>query len=491
MIDTKSLKTGLLFDNRYTLVRPLSSDGGSADVWLARDCNTIDEKIDAEEGSISAGDVSTGLLVAIKVYRPKNALDIEGEQMFRDEYKIVHDCHHTNLLPPSDFSIFGDIPYLVFPYCEAGSSQKLIGEVLLERDVWKFIHDVASGLKYLHTNNPVIVHQDIKPANILIDKRGDFVITDFGISTNLGKIQDDFFEKERGTFAYMAPERFEDEYEPIPESDIWSFGATLFELLTKTVPFGCGGGGTQIEGTELQASLDGYASEIKKIILSCLAEKPQDRPTASQLIDISASHLQQSTSNRRLAPSFPRKGIVAAVSVIVLVVLGIVVYLKWPLTDKPVSDNHEEQLVAERAVETAEKETVEKQDEIEPSTEMKPIVSTTDKTLIDEKTIDPPAEVKPVAKTEPSVKPVAKTETSASKQGTVSLDYGIWVGEVQNGKPSGKGRITYTKPHDIGDSEHHEAQCDDTVEGTFQNGSWEGFPRWTTSSDGKVHTLRM
>lgn len=321
MIDTNSLRIGLLFDNRYTLVRPLSSDGGSADVWLARDCNTIDEKVDAVEGLVSAGDESTGLLVAIKVYRPKNALDIEGEQMFRDEYKIVHDCHHTNLLTPSDFSIFDGIPYLVLPYCEAGSSQKLVGEVLLERDVWKFIHDVASGLQYLHTNVPVIVHQDIKPANILIDKRGNYVITDFGISTNLGKIQEDFFEKERGTFAYMAPERFEDEYIPIPESDIWSLGATLFELLTQKMPYGCGGGGTQAEGTELQAPLEGYSSEIKHTVLSCLAENPKDRPTTSQLIGLSASHLPSLSPTRIPKPLLSRPVVKVGLSVICLVVV--------------------------------------------------------------------------------------------------------------------------------------------------------------------------
>lgn len=284
MIDNTQLQSGNLFDGRYILINPISSDGGSADVWLARDRNTIDEQIDAEEGTTSIGNEESGLLVAIKVYRPKNALDIEGEQMFRDEYKIVHDCHHTNLLQPFDFSVCQGIPYLVLPFCQDGSSKELIGKLKSDDDIWKYIHDVASGLDYLHTNTPEIVHQDIKPANILIDKRGNYVITDFGISTTIGKRQDDFFEKNSGTFSYMAPERFEDDIIPLRESDIWSVGATLYELLIGQPPYGEGGGGAQAVGDPMVAPLDGVPGDIKKLILACLSLNPKERPTARQLM---------------------------------------------------------------------------------------------------------------------------------------------------------------------------------------------------------------
>ena len=81
-----------LFDGRYKLLRPLSTDGGTADVWLAIDVNTIDSPLGEDEyEKMEKGD-DTGMLVAIKIYRPKNALDIEGEQRFRDEFKIVYEC---------------------------------------------------------------------------------------------------------------------------------------------------------------------------------------------------------------------------------------------------------------------------------------------------------------------------------------------------------------------------------------------------------------
>ena len=126
----------VLFDGHYKLLRPLSTDGATADVWLAVDTNTIDETIFEDEEQREAAEDS-GMLVAIKIYRPKNALDIEGEQRFRDEYKIVYECRHANLLQPTSFSIFEKTPYLVLPFCKFGSSELLIGQLNDEDEIWK------------------------------------------------------------------------------------------------------------------------------------------------------------------------------------------------------------------------------------------------------------------------------------------------------------------------------------------------------------------
>ena len=132
MVDVEQLaKDGKLFDGRYKLLKTLSTDGGTADVWLAIDVNTIDNPELLGEESDNFSPDESGMMVAIKIYRPKNALDIEGEQRFRDEYKIVHNCRHTNLLQPTNFSICEDTPYLELPYCKNGSSEKLIGNSYL------------------------------------------------------------------------------------------------------------------------------------------------------------------------------------------------------------------------------------------------------------------------------------------------------------------------------------------------------------------------
>lgn len=286
MLDIEQfIQTDELFDGHYRLLRPLSTDGGTADVWLALDVNTIDNYPSYEE-SAHAIDESSGMLVAIKIYRPKNALDIEGEQRFREEFKVAFNCHHTNLLQPTSFNIYREMPYLVLPYCEAGSSEQFIGKKLSTETVWKFILEVASGLDRLHSNHPQIIHQDIKPANILIDSNGNFTITDFGISTKKSDGHDSYYDDENsGTFAYMAPERFENNAKPSPQSDIWAFGATLCEILTGSLPFGEEGGKAQVEGLGVAPPLKGLPRSIQNLILACLQLEPEKRPSAHEIVE--------------------------------------------------------------------------------------------------------------------------------------------------------------------------------------------------------------
>ncbi|MCD8202141.1 MAG: serine/threonine protein kinase, partial [Prevotella sp.] len=279
------LKTNRLFDGHYKLLRALSTEGGTADVWLAIDINTIDVPLDLEEDTIAGkGSDASGMLVAIKIYRPKNALDVEGEQRFRDEFKIVYECHHENLLQPTSFSVFEGTPYLVLPYCKYGSSEQLIGKNPSKEDIWKFILDVSSGLNRLHTNEPPIIHQDIKPANVLIDNSKNYAITDFGISSKSGGMHGYYYDEENsGTMAYMAPERFQDNVEPMSQSDIWAFGATLCEILTGKVPFGEEGGKKQLEGDMPMPAMENVPADIKRLIYACLSKDIGNRPTASQL----------------------------------------------------------------------------------------------------------------------------------------------------------------------------------------------------------------
>ena len=129
------------FDGRYLLIRPLSTDGATADVWLSLDLNTVaaidDDKLDQISRMSDDEIEKLGLMVAVKIYRPQNALDIEGEQRFRDEYMIVFNCHHANLIHPTNFSICKDTPYLVLPYCKQGSSELLIGNQFTDKEIWR------------------------------------------------------------------------------------------------------------------------------------------------------------------------------------------------------------------------------------------------------------------------------------------------------------------------------------------------------------------
>ena len=283
----KFADSGELFDGHYKLIRPLSTDGATADVWTALDTNTMSDisQLNEIDGLTEDEIEAYGLVIAIKIYRPHNALDIEGEQRFREEYMIVFNCHHTNLIHPTHFSIFQGIPYLVLPFCRFGSSERLIGREIEEAEIWKYILDVSSGLAYLHALQPPIIHQDIKPGNILIDDNNNFAITDFGISAKRGGQHGYYEEENSGTMAYMAPERFEEEVEPCPESDIWAVGATLYEILTGNVPFGEEGGWIQMQDETVKPTMPNVSPDIQRLIQACLHKDKALRPTASQLIE--------------------------------------------------------------------------------------------------------------------------------------------------------------------------------------------------------------
>lgn len=331
MIDIMQLaENGELFDGHYKLLRPLSTDGATADVWTALDLNTVDPttQLDQLEGMTEDELEAYGLVIAIKIYRPHSALDIEGEQRFRDEYMIVFNCHHTNLIHPTHFSIFQGIPYLVLPYCRFGSSERLIGREIDEEEMWKFVLDVASGLDYLHALQPPIIHQDIKPGNILIDDNNNFAITDFGISSKRGGRHGYYEEENSGTMAYMAPERFEEEVEPMPESDIWAVGATLCELITGNVPFGEEGGWMQLQdATAPMPDIPNVSPDLQRLIHACLNSDKSLRPTAQQLIESAKVHQYPIKKKKSL--------LIPLLIVAVLLVGGITFALTYFLSPEP------------------------------------------------------------------------------------------------------------------------------------------------------------
>lgn len=302
MLDINDLyENGKLFDGHYKLVDLLSTAGGSADVWLAVDVNTIDD----------TKDESRATRVVIKIYRPKNLIDIEGEYQFRSEFRKVFNCHHENIIQPAYFNIYEEMPYLVLPYCPSGSSEKLIGHFDKKEDIWKYIYEVASGLAYLHEHSPQIIHQDIKPANVLIDDNGNYAITDFGISAEMGGHDVDSDDGSGGTFAYMAPERFVEGTPPMPESDIWALGATLYELIAGDAPFGNDGGRHQQKGTAVPPIRQNIPEAVKDLVYSCLSYDPKDRPTARSIVD--------SVLKRRYRRS---KKTIAAISIIGIIIVA-------------------------------------------------------------------------------------------------------------------------------------------------------------------------
>ncbi|MCK9303405.1 MAG: serine/threonine-protein kinase [Bacteroidales bacterium] len=260
------LQEDQLFANRYRLLKRLGS-GAFSEVWKAED--------------VEAGN----LVVAIKIYAPDKGMDEDGVKIFSQEFAIVFNVSHQNLLRPNYFDKNNGSPFLVLPFCENGSALKLIGNNPTEEEVVRFLHDVSAGLAYLHKQNPPIIHQDIKPDNILIDINGDYKLTDFGISTRIRSTlrRSVGNAHSAGTMAYMAPERFGEHNQPVKASDIWSLGATVYEIMCEDAPFGELGGVSLKSGAEIPEVKGNYSPELKQLVENCLAKDPWNRPTAEEI----------------------------------------------------------------------------------------------------------------------------------------------------------------------------------------------------------------
>ena len=292
--------------------------------------------------------------VALKIFAPDTGMDTQGLENFKDEFRMMFNLNHTNVLHISHYDVYAGRPYIILPLCNGGSAVQFIGKAS-EELVWQFLEQVASGLDYLHSQQPKIIHQDIKPANILINENGQFLITDFGISLRMhetirrtisaGTVQEQ--EKaQSGTVAYMGPERFEKKPRTVMASDIWSLGASAYELLENDVPFGEYGGETQ---RSTQAGLPGLvgkvpaikapvSEELKNLIYSCLAENTWERPTAKKIVEICRNrHQKPAPIESSPAPSEPipappphRRWWWIAVSVVALIAFATL----WMFLDK-------------------------------------------------------------------------------------------------------------------------------------------------------------
>lgn len=256
---------GLVFDDRY-LLKEFKGSGSFGEVWLA-----LDQQTDME--------------VAVKIYV---AMDSHGLSEFKKEFQVSFNLNHTNLLHANYLEVSKEDQraYLVMPFCPQGSTSKLMGK-MSEEQMWNFIGDVASGLAYLHAQNPPIIHQDIKPDNILIARNGEYVITDFGISSQARNTlrKSSMHLSSAGAVAYMGPERFSKQYLSVKASDIWSLGVTIYELAAGDLPF-CGmGGSMQKQGADIPDLPSEFSAELNMVMQSCLAKETWDRPTAEQLAD--------------------------------------------------------------------------------------------------------------------------------------------------------------------------------------------------------------
>ena len=211
------MKTGTRISDRYKIIGKIGS-GGMANVYLAQDL--ILER-----------------QVAVKMMSLTFNEDEESDNLRRFQREALSS---TELIHPNIVNIYdvgeGERPYIVMEYVEGTDLKKYIQEnhPIPYSKVIKIMSQILSGISYAHRNG--VIHRDIKPHNILIDKEGTVKITDFGIAVALSQNSITQTNSILGSVQYISPEQARGNM-VTKQSDIYSLGIVLYEMLTGVVPF--------------------------------------------------------------------------------------------------------------------------------------------------------------------------------------------------------------------------------------------------------------
>ncbi|MCZ6703888.1 MAG: protein kinase, partial [Ignavibacteria bacterium] len=238
-----------------------------------------------------AQDTKLDRTVALKFLPPHLHLDEEAEKRFISEAKAASSFDHPNICTIYDISKTDDDQLFIAMACYEGETlkKKLENGPFKIEDVIDYYIQIAKGLERAHEAG--ITHRDIKPANIMITNRNEVKILDFGLAKSLNDPGVTKIGSTVGTASYMSPEQAKGT-EINHQSDIWSLGVVMYQMITGRAPF---------EGDYEQAVIYAIINEepipisessencpqlLIEIVNKCLKKDPSDRyQTTAELLD--------------------------------------------------------------------------------------------------------------------------------------------------------------------------------------------------------------
>ncbi|MGZ3608990.1 MAG: protein kinase domain-containing protein [Ktedonobacteraceae bacterium] len=222
--------------------------------------------------------IHLGTKAAIKVLRTQ--LTVEDVNTFRNEARTIAQLEHPHIIRVLEFGVEERTPFLVMSYANNGTMRRLHpkGSQVPLQAVVSYVKQVADALQYAHDEK--VIHRDVKPENMLVGKRREILLSDFGIAVMAQSSRYQNAQDMAGTIAYMAPEQIQGK--PQPASDQYSLGIVIYEWLTGTRPFH--GSLTEIVTQHISAPpkplrefLPNLSTGVEEVVMKALTKDPKER----------------------------------------------------------------------------------------------------------------------------------------------------------------------------------------------------------------------
>ncbi len=266
----------------YRLIR-LLGQGGFASVYLG-------EHIHLETQA------------AIKVLHAQ--LTAEAGRQFRDEARTIAHLIHPLIVRVLDFGVEGTTPFLVMDYAPNGTLRQRHpkGTRVALSTVVPYVLQIAEALQYAHDQK--LTHRDVKPENMLIGRRNEVILSDFGIAAISHSTSSMTAQASAGTAPYMAPEQIQAQARAA--SDQYALGIVVYEWLSGERPFD--GSFTEIFAKHLMTSppplcekVANLSPMVERVVLTALAKDPKQRFPSVQAFATALLQASQVEPNRVLS----------------------------------------------------------------------------------------------------------------------------------------------------------------------------------------------
>ncbi len=245
--------------------------------------------------------------VAIKVIDEGHRASSTYAQRFEREAQSVASLKHPNIVTVHSFGKHDTLYYLVMEYVDGADLDAILrnyetsGELTPYADVLRIVEDVASALDYAHEHG--VIHRDVKPSNIMLERDGRTILTDFGLALRMseGTIGDTF-----GSPHYISPEQARNSASAVPQSDLYSLGVVVYELLVGVTPFDDSSATALAMQHILMAvppprALNRNLSEqVEQVLFKALAKTPEERYASGAMF---VSELREAVEALRQNPA--------------------------------------------------------------------------------------------------------------------------------------------------------------------------------------------